>query len=374
MGATSRRRNGLGRTRHSAFGYAKCRPLERGMNNDPATDVSTARSLRWPLLGLAAGILIAVAPFTAGLVGALILFALTHRLHHRLATLIPPRASAAVIAVGTLAVVLVPGAWLVSTIVNEAATAYRGLNTEDVARWAASTPFGGSDMTKDISGAVSSIVGWVSGRAVKFVGGVATAILNTVLALLGLYYLLLNAPALWVRVKRLIALPESVADLLAARFGAVTDALLLGTMLTCALQGTIVGIAFALVDLHPAVLWGFVTACAAILPILGSGFVWLPGIVVLLATHRFGAAALLAFLGGGIASNVDNVVRLIVYRRVSGIHPMVTLVGAFAGVRMFGLMGVFIGPLVLSCFVELVSVYEEARLGTSTPATHSQRG
>jgi predicted PurR-regulated permease PerM len=341
------------------------------MSNDPATDVSTARSLRWPLLFLAAGILIAVAPFVSGLVGALILFAVTRRLHYRLATIIPPRASAALIAVGTLAVVLVPGAWLVSTIADEATAAYRGLNTDDVVRWVASMPFGGADRTKDIGAAVSSVVGWVSGRAVRFVGGVATALLNAVLALFGLYYLLLNAPALWVRVKRLIALPESVADLLAERFGAVTDALLLGTMLTCALQGTIVGIAFAIVGLYPAVLWGFVTACAAILPILGSGFVWLPGIVVLLATHRFGAAALLALLGGGVAANVDNVVRLIVYRRVSGIHPMVTLVGAFAGVRMFGLMGAFIGPLVLSCFVELVSVYEEARAGQGTGAPAS---
>jgi len=338
------------------------------MNNDPATDVSTARSLRWPLLVLAVGILIAVAPFVSGLVGALILFALTRRLHNRLATIIPPRVSAVVVAVGTLTVVLVPGAWLVSTIVNEAKEALHGLNAQDVNRWLASTPFGGSDMTKDIDAILSSALGWLSGRAVQVVGGVTTAILNVVLALFGLYYLLLSAPALWTRVKRLIGLPESVADLLVVRFGAITDALLLGTMLTCALQGTIVGIAFALVDLHPAVLWGFVTACAAVLPILGSGFVWLPGIVVLLFAHRFGAAALLAFLGGGIASNIDNVVRLIVYRRVSGIHPMVTLIGVFAGVRMFGLMGVFIGPLVLSCFVELLAVYDEARLGRWTGA------
>jgi predicted PurR-regulated permease PerM len=42
-----------------------------------------------------------------------------------------------------------------------------------------------------------------------------------------------------------------------------------------------------------------------------------------------------------------------VYRRVSQIHPMVTLVGAFAGVRAFGITGVLIGPLVLSYMIEL---------------------
>ena len=166
------------------------------MSNETANDVATARSLRWPLLVLAAGILVAVAPFLSGLVGALILFALTRRFHYRLAAFMPPRASALVIAIGTLAVVLVPGAWLVSTIVAEASTALRGLTPEDVTRWVASTPMGASDLTKDIGGAVAGMVEWISARAVRFVGDMATAILNAMLALFGLYYLLVDTTAL----------------------------------------------------------------------------------------------------------------------------------------------------------------------------------
>ena len=66
-------------------------------------------------------------------------------------------------------------------------------------------------------------------------------------------------------------------------------------------------------------------------------------------------------IGGGVASNLDNLLRPFVYRRVSGIHPMLTLVGAFAGVRMFGLIGVFLGPLLLSYFLELLDVYDASR-------------
>jgi predicted PurR-regulated permease PerM len=58
-------------------------------------------------------------------------------------------------------------------------------------------------------------------------------------------------------------------------------------------------------------------------------------------------------------SNLDNVVWLIVYRRVSGIHPMITLVGAFAGLRVFGMLGVLFGPLALSYFFELLAIYED---------------
>ena len=100
-------------------------------------------------------------------------------------------------------------------------------------------------------------------------------------------------------------------------------------------------------------------------PLLGSALVWLPGSIVLLFQHRPGAAVLVGVTGAGVASNIDNVVRLFIYRRISGIHPMLTLVGAFAGLRLFGLMGAFLGPLILSYFFELLRVFEEV---TRAPA------
>jgi predicted PurR-regulated permease PerM len=113
-----------------------------------------------------------------------------------------------------------------------------------------------------------------------------------------------------------------------------------------------------------------------VFPLFGSAIVWLPGVIVLLLNHRPGAASLLAALGAVLASNLDNLVRPLVYRRVSGIRPMVTLVGAFAGVRLFGLIGAFIGPLVLSYFVELFGVYEDTALvaGTIVPQTSDPLG
>jgi predicted PurR-regulated permease PerM len=210
---------------------------------------SAAASLRRPLIVVGLAVLIGVIPFLPGLVGSLILYAITRRLHRRLMKLVPPRVSAVAITIGVFCLLLIPGTWLVSTIASEASGAFRNLRAEDVAAWLASTPFAGSDVTKEIAGSA---------------------------------------------------------------------------------------------------------------PVLGSALVWLPGVVVLLLTRHFGGAALLAVLGGGLASNLDNLVRPLVYRRVLGVHPMVTLVGAFAGVRTLGVIGAFIGPLVLSCFVELLGVYEDA--------------
>ncbi len=104
---------------------------------------------------------------------------------------------------------------------------------------------------------------------------------------------------------------------------------------------------------------------AQLFSFLGSALVWLPAVMVLLGQGRYGAAAVLAVIGGVIASNIDNVILLpLVYKRVSNIHPMITLVGAFAGLRYFGLVGLLLGPLAIAYLFELLRAFREEYGGT----------
>jgi predicted PurR-regulated permease PerM len=135
--------------------------------------------------------------------------------------------------------------------------------------------------------------------------------------------------------------------------------MMLGTALTAVLQGTIVGFGFWIVGPGNGLFWGGVTAVASMVPVVGSALVWLPAARILALGGRYGAAAGLAAIGGIIASNIDNVLRPVIYRRVSNIHPMITLVGAFAGARVFGFVGVLLGALAISHFLELVRAYDQ---------------
>src|SRR2546430_12926297 len=108
---------------------------------------------------------------------------------------------------------------------------------------------------------------------------------------------------------------------------------------------TLFGSGFWIVPLPNAVFWGVVTMVFAVLPVVGSGLVWGPGAIALLLDHRPGPAVLLALIGLVVVGNVDYLVRPMVFRRWAHIHPLVTLVGALAGVPYFGLLGLLIGPL-----------------------------
>lgn len=316
------------------------------------------RALRRALLVVAIGVILSLLPFVSGLVGALILFTIMRGPHVRLSRVLPARLAAFAIAIGLLVIILVPGGWLISQLASEAGEAVQALRTGQLDSLIARTPFGQSakELMSLAGGAVSSL----SGRAVAVFGNAALTVLNLVIALVGLYYLLIEGEALWQRTKGFLAVSGAIADQLAARFASVTEALLIGTAFTAALQGTVVGASFAVVGLQPALLWGFVTACTSLFPLVGSALVWLPGVVILVLQHRMGAALFVGIMGAGVASNLDNVVRIFVYKRVSGIHPMATLVGAFAGVRLLGVVGAFVGPLLLSYFFELLRMFEDS--------------
>src|SRR5437660_1676809 len=82
----------------------------------------------------------------------------------------------------------------------------------------------------------------------------------------------------------------------------------------------------------------------------------------LIISNRPGPAALITLVGLFVG-NVDYILRPMVFRRWANIHPLVTLVGALAGVPYFGILGLLIGPLALSYFFELVKMYREEYLG-----------
>ena len=104
------------------------------------------------------------------------------------------------------------------------------------------------------------------------------------------------------------------------------------------------GLAFWVTGMPNALFWGVVTVILAILPVVGSGLVWGPGAVALAVEGQTALAIGLALWGVIVVGNVDNIIRPAVFRRWAQIHPFITIIGAFAGINYFGLLGLLIGP------------------------------
>jgi len=315
-------------------------------------------------------------PYVSGLMGAMVLYVVGAPLTHRVTDGRRRRVAAFVTVFVMFFALVLPAVLLLAQLVAQVPDTLQSLERSRGMQRLMTIDIGSINLGTQLDRARDDIVAWSSRQTISAVGGMIGATLNLVIALFGAYYLMVSSERLWRWFKGVLPFSAITSEMLRVRFHRVTEAMLIGVVLTGIAQGTLVGVALALAGFSHAILWGAMTAVASLLPIFGSGLVWGPAVVVLFAQGRASAALAVALFGLLIVSNIDNALRLIVYRRVSHVHPMVTLVGAFAGVRAFGLSGLLLGPLVVSYAIELLRVYDASEDvgGIATAPTVAREG
>ncbi len=312
------------------------------------------------LIVLGFSIIWAMIPFAPGILGAAVFYVVTIPGYRWLVRKGLPRSLAAtVMLLVVLLVIMIPGGALLTVLIDEIPTAIRGMDTGPLVQRVQHLRFGPINVGEQLARASGSIGSWVSSQVLGAVGGAARGTLNLVIALLGLYYLLLAAEDVWPRVKRYLPFTDDDSEDLRNKFYEVTMATVLGVVVVAVVQGVLVGAAFAVLGMPNPIVWGTVTAIASVLPLVGSALVWVPGAIVLFATGHVGQAIGLSIFGGVVVSNIDNVMRPLVSRRVGNLHPLTTLLGAFAGIEYIGLIGVLLGPLAITWFFELLQIYDK---------------
>ena len=327
----------------------------------PLIDTNHQRAALLVLL-LGIGLVIALAPYATGLIGIPVLYAVFAPVHVWLSLRVRPKIAASLVVVLALFLIVVPGVSFAGLVVNQAQQITGSVVRNPILGRIAQLELGGIDIGPRIAELGAKIVGWLGSSAFGLIGTATRLALNLTISLFGLFYLLLQPGETWEAVRPYIPFSAKNTEKLRQRFRDVTTSTIIGTGLTAAAQGAILGLAFWIVGLPNALFWGVVTMVFGILPIVGSGLVWVPAAIALLVASRPGPAALIALVGAFVG-NVDYILRPMVFRRWANIHPLVTLVGALAGVPYFGILGPLIGPLALSYFFELVKMYREEYLG-----------
>ncbi len=313
------------------------------------------------VLGL--GLTYALWPFSTGLIGAPVLYIMLAPMYRWLVRLgIKPRLAAGLVVLLGILLIVGPGLSFLGVVANEAQDMATGVIRSPLLTRLRELRIGTYDVGAQIESFGSSLVSWIGASAVGLIGTATRLGIQLTIAFFGLYYLLQEPEAAWRQVRPFIPFSVRNAEILRERFRGVTISTLIGTLLTASIQGLLVGVAFWLTGIPNALFWGVVTVIVAILPVVGSALVWGPGVLHLALEGRYGMAIALALWGAVVVGNVDNVIRPIVFRRWAQIHPFITIIGAFAGIRYFGLLGLLIGPLAISYFFELIRMYREEYL------------
>ena len=322
----------------------------------PFLDTDRQRAA-WLIFALGLALLYALWPFSTGLIGAPVLYVVMAPLHRELSRHMPVRVAAAIVVVLGIVLVLGPGVSVVGLVAAEAQDMATGVIRSPLLARISRIRVGPYQVGAQLEQIGSQIVSFIGASALGLIGTATRVGIQLTIAFFGLFYLLIAPEASWRAVRPFIPFSAASAEILRRRFGDVTVSTLVGTGLTALIQGLAVGLAFWVLGLSNPLFWGVVTVIFAILPVVGSGLVWGPGAASLAMEGRWGAAIGLAIWGIIVVGNVDNVIRPLVFRRWAQIHPFVTVMGAFMGLRYFGLLGLLIGPLAISYFFELIRMY-----------------
>lgn len=151
-----------------------------------------------------------------------------------------------------------------------------------------------------------------------------------------------------------------------AEIRSTTTAVTVGTILTCLVQGLIAGIGYYFAGVPAPVLCGTLTAAAALIPVVGTGIIWVPLVALVAINGAYLKAVLLAIWCIFFVGLADNAIRPLAIGAKSNIPVPAIVLGAICGVFALGILGLILGPVT---FAILITVWRDATDADPLPAS-----
>lgn len=191
-------------------------------------------------------------------------------------------------------------------------------------------------------------------------------VVNFFITLYVAFFLLRDGKALVALITRTLPLRADHKRELLGKFFVVTRATVKGNLLVAVVQGALGGIAFAVLGVNGAVLWGVVMAVLSLLPAVGAALVWGPVAGWLMFQGEWVKGVGLVVYGVLVIGLVDNVLRPVLVGKDTRMPDYVVLVTTVGGMALLGINGFVVGPLIAAMFIAVWGIVAASR--TEGPA------
>jgi predicted PurR-regulated permease PerM len=172
-----------------------------------------------------------------------------------------------------------------------------------------------------------------------------------------MYFLLVNMNRLEAAIVFYLPFKRMLIELFGKELVAQTISNAVGMPLIAVIHGTLGFIAYKISGLPEAGFWGIMTGFASVIPIIGTGLIWIPAAGYLFATGHTNYGLFVTLWGFLVIGLSDNLIRFILAKKMADVHPVVTVLGIIMGLKYFGITGLIFGPLLISYFLILLKIY-----------------
>jgi predicted PurR-regulated permease PerM len=218
----------------------------------------------------------------------------------------------------------------------------------------------GDEVNKAIAELGKAVGLYLYEQARSMTANILNVLVNFFFMLLIIFYLLADSHRLVAFIVRLSPLPNDQDEKLIQKFKDMAGAILIGNGLGGLIQGTLGGAVFALCGFKSPFFWGVIMALLAFLPIVGIGAVFLPAAIYLFLQGRIGTGIFFVLFYVVLSCGIEYFFKpKLVGQRVQ-MHTLLVFLAIIGGLKLFGILGIIYGPLVVTAFLTLSDIYESS--------------
>lgn len=213
-----------------------------------------------------------------------------------------------------------------------------------------------------LRGALGTIAGAAAGWAAQAVGAAVDGVLALLFMAMTMYFVLRHWNELARRAERLMPLNPHHTRRLMREIRRISRTVVVGNFGTAVVQGAVAGVGYFIARTPEPGFLAALTAVASLVPVFGTLLVWVPaGIFLVVTGHVPGGVFVLVWGSLAVVGFCDYVVRPRLVGGGERASMWLTLVALFGGIKLFGAIGLLLGPLLVGVAGAVLRLYERTR-------------
>ena len=311
-------------------------------------------------------------PFLAALGWAAILAIFFYPMHHRFLRRFSANKAAVLSTLVVTFVLIVPAILLTSLFIREAFSVSKGVEHTLQAQeapllakswtWLAHHVPGldpNADVLDMISQSVQKEAGFLAERLGTILRNIAAFVFDLFVMIFAMFYFFRDADQIVLGVRSILPFDAEHRESLITQTRDLISASVTTSLILAAIQGVIGGIGFEIVRLPAPLFWGVAMGFFSLVPVVGSGLIFVPAALWLGFTGHWGRAILLLVICAGVSAIVDNVLRPLLLGGRTELSALVIFISVVGGVGLFGMLGLVLGPVLVATAAGVLTVYME---------------
>lgn len=224
----------------------------------------------------------------------------------------------------------------------------------------------GTQLNQWLLNSVGTVGNFVVKHLTLITKNVIQALVNFVLTFFLVFFMLRDGAKIYGFCYEVTPLDDDNKSEIFEQLFETFTATLRGQLFTSLAQAAVLGIVFWILGLPLPVLFAAVAFFASMIPVIGVSTVWVPFVIYLFSTQEYTRAIALLVLGAVVISGIDNVLKPLLIGQKTKLPYSLLFLGILGGIQVYGFLGIFLAPAVLSLFFVLIKIYRN-KFASETP-------